>query len=122
MARKIDPNSVRQKAMRYLEQHKMKKRAELIEDLMKEFGIVKGYAENLYAHFRNVQKDEGAMKKFYTIRLKRNGYPELKSYYAFEPKGMDSDDKEIVMKNYISYLINMMEQDENQSQENSRTD
>lgn len=121
MARKINPNSVRQKAMRYLEQHKMKKRAELIKDLMEEFGIVKSYAENLYAHFRTVQKDEGAMRKFYTIRLKRNGYPELKSYYAFEPKGMDSDDKETVMKNYISYLNKLLTQDENQKQENIET-
>ena len=75
MARKADPSSVRQQALKYLGTQTRVKREVVIERLMERFTIGQPYAATLYAQYRTNRKEAGTMIKVYSIRETKNGKP-----------------------------------------------
>lgn len=75
MARKKDPNSVRQRAFKALDKMTDLKREVAIEKLKNTFSIGDSYAATLYAAHRTIGKETGKMTTVYTIRDVRDGQP-----------------------------------------------
>jgi len=75
MARKKDPNSVRQRAFTVLDSQTATKRENAISILKDTFNIGDSYAATLYAAHRTINKENGVMVKAYTVRDIRDGKP-----------------------------------------------
>jgi len=75
MARKKDPNSVRQRAFKLLDKFTETKREDVLAVLKSRFNIGKSYAATLYAAHRTINKENGTMVKVYTIRDMKDGLP-----------------------------------------------
>ena len=83
MARKADPNSVRQRAFNMLDNMKNVKRENALNALKAAFGIGDSYAATLYAAHREINKENGTMVKVYTVRDIKDGKP-VKPYLKVE--------------------------------------
>jgi hypothetical protein len=83
MARKKDPNSVRQRAFSLLDENKGVKREFMVAKLMTKFNIGESYAATLYAAHRTINKENGEMAKVYTIKDIKDGKP-VKPYLKVE--------------------------------------
>lgn len=75
MARKKDPNSVRQQALSYLGTQTQAKREVVIDRLMARFAIGQPYAATLYAQYRTDRKAAGTMVQVFSIRDRKDGQP-----------------------------------------------
>ncbi len=107
MARKADPTSVRQQALKYLNSQVRTKREVVIGRLMERFTIGKPYAATLYAQFRTDRKEAGTMIKVYSIRETKNGeavLPYLKTENVLRPKANDALTPEDAMLSYLDEL------------------
>jgi hypothetical protein len=83
MARKKDPNSVRQQAFRLLDKFTDTKREDVLAVLKARYNIGDSYAATLYAAHRTIHKENGTMAKVYSIRDVRDGKP-VKPYLKVE--------------------------------------
>jgi hypothetical protein len=83
MARKKDPNSVRQRAFKMLDNLKNVKREKALEILKEAFSIGDSYAATLHAAHRTINKQNGDMVKVYTVRDIKDGKP-VKPYLKVE--------------------------------------
>jgi len=89
MARKADPNSVRQRAFNLLDNLTEVKRENAINVLKNTFEIGDSYAATLYAAHRTINKENGTMVKVYSVRDIKDGKPVkpyLKVENTFNPK------------------------------------
>ena len=75
MARKKDPNSVRQKAFKLLDGLKGTKREMVIKKLKTKYSIGDAYAATLYAAHRTINKENGTMAQVYSVRDMKDGKP-----------------------------------------------
>lgn len=83
MARKADPNSVRQRAFKRLDDLKNVKRENAIAILKNEFSIGDSYAATVYASHRTINKNSGTMPQVFTVRDMKDGKP-VKPYMKVE--------------------------------------
>ena len=83
MARKTDPNSVRQRAFTLLDKLTEIKREKVIDILKTTFDIGESYAATLYAAHRTINKENGTMVKVYSVRDIKDGKP-VKPYLKVE--------------------------------------
>lgn len=83
MARKIDKNSVRQKAFKLLDKFTDTKREDVLAILKARFCIGDSYAATLYAAHRTINKENGTMAKVYIVRDIKDGKP-VKPYLKIE--------------------------------------
>lgn len=83
MARKKDPNSVRQRAFKLLDKLTEIKREKVLDILMTTFDIGESYAGTLYAAHRTINKENGTMVKVYSVRDIKDGKP-VKPYLKVE--------------------------------------
>jgi len=83
MARKKDPNSVRQRAFNMLDNMKNVKRENALAALKAAFGIGESYAATLHAAHRTINKEKGVMTQVYTVRDIKDGKP-VKPYLKVE--------------------------------------
>ena len=93
MARKADPNSVRQRAFAMLDDLTETKREHAIKQLKDTFDIGDSYAATIYASHRTINKDSGTMPQVFTVRDTKDGkpvVPYLKVENTFNPSPMAS--------------------------------
>ena len=93
MARKNDPNSIRQRAFKLIARSTKKKREAVIDKLMTTFDIDLPYAATLYAAKRTIDKASGELVKTYVVRDEKEGKPTdpyVKEVYTYHP-GADAD-------------------------------
>jgi len=89
MARKPDPNSVRQRAFNMLDNMTNVKREKALDVLKQTFGIGDSYAATLHAAHRTINKQKGVMVKTFVIRDIKDGKPVkpyLKVINTFKPE------------------------------------
>lgn len=107
MARKKDPNSVRQRAFNMLDKLTEVKREKVIGILKETFNIGDSYAATLYAAHRTINKENGTMVKVYSIRDMKDGKavkPYLKVENTFNPKPDACLTVELAKAKYIAGL------------------
>lgn len=74
MARKKDTNSVRQRGVRYVDEHHgIKTRQEILSGLMDEFNKTESYAKTIYALWRKQSKERGELVATYEVRDFKDG-------------------------------------------------
>lgn len=109
MARKKDPNSVRQRAFILLDTMTDIKREFVISKLMTKFSIGESYAATLYAAHRTINKNNGTMVKVYSVRDIKDGKPVkpyLKVENTFTPEPDDCLSAELAKAQYALDLEN----------------
>ncbi len=74
MARIADPTSKRQRAFSLIEKQPNIKRAPMLDIIMAELGVSKGYANTLFESHRTEQKMHGLVTEIFFIRDVRDGY------------------------------------------------
>lgn len=107
MARKKDPNSVRQQALSYLGTQTRVKREKVIGRLMERFDIGQPYAATLYAQYRTNRKEAGTMIKIYSMRDTKNGkpvIPYLKVENVLQPRTTDALSEVDAIHYYLNAL------------------
>lgn len=88
MARKIDPNSVRQRAFKLLDTMTDIKLNKIVEVLKKTYSIETSYATSLWAAHRRINKKNGTMVQVYSVRDIKQGKivaPYIKVESVFNP-------------------------------------
>ena len=111
MARKKDPNSVRQRAFSMLDKLTEVKREKVIDILKEAFSIGDSYAATLYAAHRTINKENGTMVKVYSIRDMKDGKPVkpyLKVENTFNPEPDACLTAELAKAKYVADLKNKM--------------
>lgn len=73
MARKIDKQSKRQKVFAYLDGQTQRDRAQVVSDVMRDFGMARPYAMTLYQTHRKLSKVSGALVEVFSIRDHKEG-------------------------------------------------
>lgn len=107
MARKIDKQSKRQKVFAYLNGQMDRPRAEVVNNIMVQFGMGRSYAMTLYQNHRKDGIESGTLTEVVRVCDRKDGKsvsPFISIKYVADPKPNESRSKVVAVKRYETNL------------------